>query len=65
MDSTCGLCLWICIYGYVFMDMCIGLCVWIRMDVFLAMGLWICMDVFLAICMDLYECVSGYVFGFV
>ena len=47
------------------MDMCIGLCVWIRMDVFLAMGLWICMDVFLAISMDLYECVSGYVFGFV
>ncbi len=45
------------------MDMCIGLCVY--GFVFMAMGLWICMDVFLTMCMDLYGCVSGYVYGFV
>ena len=43
MNSIRGLCLWVCIYGYAFMDMCID-CIYgyVYGRVFMDMCLWLC-----------------------
>ena len=54
-----GMCVWVCVYGYV----CMGMCVWVCVYGYVCMGMcvWVCVYGYVCMGMCAWVCVHGYV----